>query len=373
MVIALKIVGTIVEYNPLHNGHVYAINKIKEESKADVIIAVMSGDFTMRGELSLFNKFEKTDYALKAGIDLIIELPFVYTVHNADNFAKYSVKLLNEAKVDEIWIGSEGNDSSIFEQYYQKWNNPENQKLIKDKLDQGLSYKAASSEIINLPSNDLLGFSYFKAIKELKLDIKLNTIQRIGTGYYDEAPNIYASAYAIRKNHSLIKDYCPSYLNISNIRNEQLLFDYLKYRILSSSTMELKNIFLVDEGLENKLNSINNYQSYDDFVASLTNKRYTKSRIQRMLAYILFNIDKDTMQQILNDENTHIRVLGYSNKGLNYLRTIKKQTTIYTNIKNEYNQVLDITLKISKILDHIYNTNQAKLEAKRPIEKVELN
>ena len=106
MVINLKIVGTIVEYNPLHNGHAYAISKIKSETQADVIIAVMSGDFTMRGELSLFNKFEKTYQALNIGIDLVIELPFPYTVQNSDLFAKHAVTLLNLAKVNEIWIGS---------------------------------------------------------------------------------------------------------------------------------------------------------------------------------------------------------------------------------------------------------------------------
>ena len=122
MVINLKIVGTIVEYNPLHNGHAYAISKIKSETKADVIIAVMSGDFTMRGELSLFNKFEKTHQSLNIGIDLVIELPFTYTVQNSDLFSEYAVKLLNLAKVDEIWIGSESNNSILYEKYYNTWN-----------------------------------------------------------------------------------------------------------------------------------------------------------------------------------------------------------------------------------------------------------
>ena len=106
MVMNLKIVGTIVEYNPLHNGHAYAISKIKEESKADVIIAVMSGDFTMRGELSLFNKFEKTHQALNIGIDMVIELPFPYTVQNSDLFSEYAIKLLNPDNIVDINISN---------------------------------------------------------------------------------------------------------------------------------------------------------------------------------------------------------------------------------------------------------------------------
>ena len=121
MVIILKIVGTIVEYNPLHNGHAYAIEQIKKQSQADVIIAVMSGDFTMRGELSLFNKFEKTNQALSIGIDLIIELPFPYTVQNSDLFSEYAIKLLNLCKVNEVWFGSESNNSLLYEKYYNAW------------------------------------------------------------------------------------------------------------------------------------------------------------------------------------------------------------------------------------------------------------
>ena len=80
MVNNMKIVGIIVEYNPLHNGHVHHINKIKELAKPDLIIACMSGTYTMRGDLSLYNKFDKAYQALNNNVDLVIELPFVYSV-----------------------------------------------------------------------------------------------------------------------------------------------------------------------------------------------------------------------------------------------------------------------------------------------------
>ena len=363
----MKIVGTIVEYNPLHNGHVYAINQIKKESQADVVIAVMSSSITMRGELSLFNKFEKTHQALKAGLDLIIELPFCYTVHNSDLFSYHSIYLLNLAKVDEIWIGSESNNPSIYEKAYNEFNKKENQEKIKKLLDIGMSYKQATNEIYALPSNDLLGYSYYKALKQINPNIPLKTIKRVGSTYFDESPKEFASAYAIRNNLSLAKDYCPNFIHIENVLDQEKLFSYLKYQIQTKTTKELTNIFLVEEGIENKLHKVETFDTYNDFISSLVSKRYTKSRIQRMLTYILFNITKKDMDDILNNLPLHIRVLGYTNKGQEYIKTIKKDVKIYTNIKNNIHPSIDIELKVSTILDSIYNTNIKKLEQSKPI------
>lgn len=358
-----------MEYNPLHNGHAYAINQIKKESKADLIIAVMSGDFTMRGELSLFNKFEKTQQALNIGIDIVIELPFPYTVQNSDLFSEYAIKLLNLCRVNEVWFGSESNNSILYEKYYNAWKDELNQLKIRELMNTGMSYKMATSTIINLPSNDLLGFSYYKAIKDNNFNMTVHTIQRVGSGYLDETPNIFASAYSLRKDKSLINGYCPSFINQDKIRDHNKLFSHLKYQILNTETNVLKNIFLVEEGIENKLKDIYKYDNIDEFVDSLISKRYTRSRIQRILLYILFNISKDMMNNIKLIEPNHIRVLGYTDNGLNHLKTIKKDVNIFTNIKNNQNEILDITIKISKILDLIYNENLLKLEQSKPMHK----
>lgn len=359
----MKIVGTIVEYNPLHNGHIYALNEIKKLSQADIIVAVLSGNFTMRGDLSIFDKFEKTRQALKAGIDLVIELPFVCTVQNADKFAQYAVKLLQLARVNELWIGSEMNDPTLYEKYYQSWKNSESQEKIKELLNQGYSYKEASASIIDLPSNDLLGFSYYKAIKEQNFNIQIHTILRKGN-YNSLEITEFPSAYAIRNNLTLMDKHCPSYLDSSKIRNKDLLFSYLKYRILSTSTKELKEIFLIEEGLENRLKDVSSFYSIEEFIESLSTKRYTKSRIQRILAYTLMNIKKEDMPTDLN----FLRVLGYSNQGQEYLKTIKKETAIYTNIKEGIHPILDLELKVTKLLDMIYSTSTFQLEQGKPQE-----
>ena len=363
----MKVVGTIDEYNPIHNGHLYAINQIKKQSNADLIIAVMSTNITMRGDISLFDKFSKTKQALKANLDIIIELPFCYTVHNSDLFAYHAIHFLNLAKVNEIWIGSESNNPKIYEDAYNEFNKIENQEKIKKLLNEGYSYKAATNEIFPLLSNDLLGYSYLKAIKQINPDIELKTIKRLGANYYDKNPKEFASAYAIRNDLSLAKDYCPSFVDIDKAINKEYLFPYLKYQILTKSTKELQNIFLVDEGIENKLHTIVNFNNLEEFSSSLVSKRYTKSRIQRMLMYVIFNISKKEMTPILNHLPEYIRVLGYNNKGKNYLNSIKKDIKIYTNIKNAIHPSLDIELKVSTILDSIYQTNNKKLEQSKPI------
>lgn len=107
MVITMKTVGIIVEYNPFHNGHLYHIEQTRKISNCDTLICVMSGNFTQRGEPAITDKFTRTKMALENKADLVVELPFVFTVQNADIFAKTSVSILNHLGVDEIYFGSE--------------------------------------------------------------------------------------------------------------------------------------------------------------------------------------------------------------------------------------------------------------------------
>ncbi len=356
----MKIVGVIVEYNPLHNGHVYHIDKIKELARPDLIIAVMSSSFTMRGDLSIYDKFTKTKQALNNDIDIVIELPMVMSMQRADIFAKNACTLLSMMNVDEIWIGSEENNYELYEKYYEKFNN-------EFEYNNDESYKKASSKVLPFLSNDLLGFSYYKAIKDNNLNISLHTIKREKSNYLDDTPtdNHITSALSIRNNLNLLDIYTPSFVaSNKNILDENKLFNYIKYKILSSSLIDLKSIFFVDEGIEYKLYDVKNFNDINSFVEYLSGKKYTKTRIKRMLIYILFNVTKSDINSI-NDID-FVRVLGYSNNGKEYINTIKHDIKIYTNIKEGISKVLDIEIKISKILDIIFDTNLFMLEQKGP-------
>lgn len=357
----MKIVGIIAEYNPMHNGHMYHLEEINKE-KPDIKILVLSGALTMRGDLSIYNKFIKAKEALQAGIDIVIELPLAYSMQRADIFASNALAILNLAKVNEIIIGSENNEISLYESIYK--NNIENRN--KDT-----SMKESSNQLMDLDSNDTLGYFYYKSIQDHHYNIFLKTIKRLNSKYKDKdiTGGSIQSATAIRANLDEMEKYVPSFVSQDReyILDENMLFPYLKYKILSTTVEDLKNIFFVDEGIEYKLKNIKDYDSLDSFIEYLSNKKYTKTRMKRMLMYILFNIKKDEMNKI--SPPNYLRVLGYSNKGKEYLNQIKKDVPIYTNIKEGVNNTLDIELKISKILDSIYHLDLLKKEQKGPITK----
>lgn len=358
----MKKIGIIAEYNPLHNGHLYHFNEIKRLSNPDLIITIISSSFTMRGDLSIYDKFTKAKQVLSLGSDIVLELPFMYTLQRADIFASNTVDFLSLANVDEIWIGSEENNIYLYEECYQKEKNI--------NLDNSLSLKKNTIECYPFNANDLLGYFYYKRIKDKGYNIKLKTIKRIKSSYNSkelESDSI-ASATSIRYNLDKIEQYCPDFVYKDNkILDEELLFPFIKYKILSATNTYLKNIFMVDEGIENRLLTISNINSLEELIKYLSNKKYSHTRMKRMLMYILMDITKNEVNTILNNDIAFIRVLGFNNKGREYLNKIKKNIQIYTNIKNNDNLALAIELKISKILDLIYNTNLLKLEQIGPI------
>ena len=136
------IIGIIAEYNPFHNGHKYQIEKIKKKYPDSTIIVVMSSSFTQRGDVSLLNKWKKTKIALENNVDLIIELPFIFSTQSADIFAKGAIEILKELKVDLLVFGSESNNIKELEQIaLTQINNKEYDLFVKKYLDKGYNYK----------------------------------------------------------------------------------------------------------------------------------------------------------------------------------------------------------------------------------------
>ena len=164
--------GIIVEYNPFHNGHLHHINEIKKMFPNNIIVAVMSGNFTQRGDASIIDKWNKTNIALEYGVDIVIELPFQYATQSADIFAKGSLEILNALNVDNIVFGSETNNIDVLYKYA---NNILNSEI---KLKKNESYPAnLFKQKINKP-NDILGISYIKEIIKNNYNINVCTIKR---------------------------------------------------------------------------------------------------------------------------------------------------------------------------------------------------
>ena len=174
----MEIIGIIAEYNPFHNGHIYHINKIKEMYPDSILILVLNGYFLERGEISLLTKENKAKIALDYGVNIVLELPFIYGTQSADTFANMSIKLLNKLNVNKIIFGSECADITILEKLADTQLEPEFGKKVKAYLDEGINYPTALAKATNIDfeykPNDLLGISYIKAIKENKFNINWN-------------------------------------------------------------------------------------------------------------------------------------------------------------------------------------------------------
>ena len=336
----MKACGIVVEYNPLHNGHLYHLQKSKELSGCDVVIGVMSPNFVQRGEPALVSKKERVEAALKAGVNIVVELPTLYAVENANIFAKYALQILNGLKIESICFGSESGDTQAFLDKYSKSSllTPHLDFLVSDLMEEGYAYPKAMAmalkqmdEIRLETPNDILGLAYFNEIKNNNYPIELHTIHRVNN-YNDDSLNYEnVSAKAIRealKNNKDIKDFTPMSFNNELFYLDEY-FDLLKYKILTMSASELNGIHLMEEGIENLFKKkIVDAHSMNEFINACVSKRYTFARIKRTIVHILLNTKKDFAKENLNQDIKYIRLLGVDSKGSEYLKEKRKEIEI---------------------------------------------
>ena len=236
-----KIIGIVVEYNPFHNGHLYQINKIKEKYKDSLIIVCMSSSFTQRADASILNKWDKTKVALENNVDIVIELPYIYSTQSSDIFASKAVQLLNHLKINTLCFGSETeNIDDIVNSAKIQLNNNDFDNKVKEYLDLGINYPTAlnnalkdlnAKEINTL--NDLLGVSYIKEILKNNLNIEIFNIKRTNDFHDITSNDDVISASNIRnklQNKQDIKNNVPQnvYELLKNKNIEIAEFKYLK-------------------------------------------------------------------------------------------------------------------------------------------------
>ena len=363
-------IGIICEYNPFHYGHLYHIKKIKEMFPNSNIILVMSGWITERGDLSLIDKFKKTEIALNYGIDLVVELPYKY-IQSADYFAKGSVEILNKLGCNIIVFGSETNDISyLIDLANIQLNNNNYNKLVKDYLDNGVNYPTAMSKALKDISgntvtepNDILGLCYIKEIIKNNYNIKPISIKRNSNFNSKVIEGKITSATSIReliKNNKKYKKYLPKY-SYNSINNPIFIddyFNYLKYKIISENDLTIYQG--IDNNIANRIKKyINNSNNLDELLNLIKTKRYTYNRLKRNLTYILLSITKKECENL---DLEYIRVLGFNKVGKNILNKIKKNIDIpllttyddkYLNKDLIINNILSLNDKIKNKKDFI--------------------
>ncbi|MBQ1551336.1 MAG: nucleotidyltransferase [Bacilli bacterium] len=353
-------IGIIAEFNPLHNGHLYLINKIKEKYEDASIILVLSGNYTQRGIPSIIDKWKKTELSLKLGIDLVVELPFPFSTQSADYFAYGATTILNYLKVDKLIFGSESNDIKVLEKIVDAQKDDKFNTLVKLYCKSGYNYPTALSlsleeltnEKITTP-NDLLGISYIKAIKENNYDIEVETIKRTNDYHEEELEEDISSATSIRKALKEGKDISNQvpkieldYLNELHYIDDY--FNIIKYKIITENDLSIYQT--VDKEIIKKLKKeILNSNNIDEYIKRIKTKRYTYNKISRMLLHILTNFTKDKAKKY--NKISYIRVLGINNIGRNILNSIKKdiEIPIISKITKEKDPMLEYELEVDKI------------------------
>ena len=380
----MKAIGIIAEYNPFHNGHLYHLNKIKEEYPDYTIILVMNGNFTERGEVTIIDKWKRCDIALELGIDLVIELPFPFATQSADFYAYGAITLLEKLQVEKVIFGSESNNIEDLKLIAEtQINNSEFDKLVKVYCKLGNNYPTALSKALeDLTSkkittpNDLLGISYIKAIVENNYKIIPETIKRTNNYHDKELTNFFSSATSIReslKENLDIKKQVPlnTLKRLDNLHYMDMYFNILKYKIITEDNLEKYQT--VETGMNKKLKDIiTKVNSYDELIKNLKSKKDTYNKISRMLLHILCNFTKEDANSF--KDITYVRILGFNNTGKKYLNNVKKDldVPIISKITREKDPMLEFELTTTKIYDLIYNEELIKKEYQNHLYKEDL-
>ncbi len=380
-----KVLGIVAEYNPFHNGHFYHMQESKKITEADSCICVISGNFTQRGEPSIVNKWAKTYMALCCGADLVIELPTIYSISSAENFASGAIKIFDSLKiVTDISFGAECNDlatlNNIANVFYSE---PANYKtILNHELKRGLSYPMARENAVLMylndikryanvlsNSNNILAIEYLKALKQQKSMIQPNIVPRKNVYYNDQKiVDDFASATAIRKlmlnrEYAEVRKVVPrsTYQIIGEeYKKNHIILGIKKYEkelIYALRVMpieEIQNLPDVNEGLEFAIKkAASETNDIEELIEKVKSKRYTQTRIQRILLYVLLGITKKDMEDS-KKMVPYVRVLGFNSRGKILISEIMNQNpklNMITSVGKYVNKKMPKNKQSTRMLD----------------------
>ncbi|NLW25502.1 MAG: nucleotidyltransferase [Clostridia bacterium] len=392
----MKVLGIIAEYNPFHLGHLYHLQTAKRKINPTATIAILSSNFLQRGEPALIDKWARCETALRNGIDLVLELPVAFSSRSAMWFASGGVQSLAATGiVTHLAFGAESSDLKKLQLIADFFNHEEHsfQKSLDEYLKQGFSFPHARSLALNKVMgsdandfinelnnpNNILAIAYLRNLALLSEKIEPVLVKRLGNYHAQRPENQFASATAIRR---LIKEKNSSWVNyVPETTKEVLLkkfqdregpvfLENLEQGILSClrrmSPAEISNIIEVNEGLENRLwkMALETGTIYE-LIEKLKTKRYTHTRIQRLLIHLYLGFTK-------NDVFTqpyYLRVLGFNEKGQKLLKLIKTKARLpiitklahgYKNIDESAKKMLELEIRATDLYTLAYPDPQKR-------------
>lgn len=374
----MQAVGIIAEYNPFHNGHKLHIDRARQITGCRYVIAVMSGHFVQRGEPAIFDKWKRAEMAVSGGADLVLELPVVFAVRSAQFFAQGGVRLLHSlGVVSHICFGCEHDDIKALKNIADISETPQTLEKLHYYLANGCTYAAAlgkalqsgtdySPETIASPNN-ILAIEYLRALHKFAPAIEPVSIRRRFANYHDQdIETAYASATAIRKDllqralYGKASQAMP--LPVTAIINRLIsekrgpvtfnAFSSIILALLRALSLEkISSLPDVGEGLQHRIRECAlKASNVDEFFQLLKSKRYTLTRLQRIITHALLGTNREMIHQADALGPPYARVLAFNDNGRKILRDLRKtssipvinKTTDYLNSKERDNRHLPL-------------------------------
>lgn len=403
----MKICAIICEYNPLHYGHLYHIQKAKELSGCDAVMCIQAGNFTQRGEPAITNKYVRARMALEAGADIVVQIPTAYCCSSAEIFALAGVKIANSFDdVTHLAFGCETENFELLKEIAKYFANEpkEYKEKLKKFLDMGDSLpvsrqkaieelmkedKVEFSEItetlnILTKPNNILAIEYLKALIRTKSKIEPIFTTRSNSDYNSADLNGKdSSATAIRtkllskQKIRAIKKLVPSFtykllkddIDEFGLPDLNLYNDLCSYVVKTSLASDYKNVYDVSEGIENRfLESAKKFKDFNELLLDVKTKRYTYTRLKRIVLRLLLKIDKNIVSEIYKmDKLPFIKVLAFNAEKKDCLSSVSANTNLIirnsnivrnpseeyvtlANIEDRANAVFNLLLKKSKTI-----------------------
>lgn len=358
----MGVVGIIAEYNPLHNGHIYHMEQAKALTGAEYCVVAMSGNFVQRGEPACSDKYTRAEWALKAGADLVLELPTIYAVSSAERFALGGVRtLFGTGVVTDLAFGCEEADLSALYQLADIISSepPPFRNALRKHLSLGKSYPRARFDALadyGVPDsmleaivqpNNILAIEYLHALSVYAPGIKPLPITRIGSSYHSETlTGQYSSATAIRRaileGNKEVLSAMPSFVGGAIFYDEQFLIppntldSMALYALRRMTPQELAEVPDVGEGFENVLcRAARTARTMEAFLLAVKSKRYTMARVKRIIINALLGVTADQVHAtVASREGSYLKILGFRKDSRALLSSIGKRKRVPMILRN---------------------------------------
>ena len=337
----MKTIGIICEYNPFHNGHAHQLHTLAQEHPEALRICIMSGSFVQRGEPAIFSKFDRARWAILGGADIVIELPTLYSLGSAQLFGTGAIRMVKALHIDALSFGSETADLDTLVDITKRMDCESTQAVLRTYINEGMSYgsafrKALDTEILNTP-NALLGLEYIRAGLNYHPTLKYMPILRTSDHHESNIIKDFPSGTALRKlitnmatssNNCNINSIVPKTIanDMTNIISNGAYVNYNRYYDIihslsrRTSTTKLESFGEFNEGIKHLWSKAAQQPTWNLAMEQIKSKRYTYARLQRMGAYLALGIQKDVLQNAMQEGPQYARLLAFNDRGRQWLR-----------------------------------------------------